>query len=240
VDPIGFGGDCLRRLEESVVGYLRRAREAAAEVGARVLLTGILPSLGKADLGMHNISEKPRYYALNEALGRLRGNRPYQLSIKGIDELILEHDNVMLEACNTSFQAHFQVDPGTFARHYNTAQAVAGAVLAACANSPLLFGRRLWRETRIALFQQSVDTRAPSSLMRESVGRVSFGNHWVEDSVLDIFREDIARFKTLFSDIEEEESIAILESGELPKLRALCLHNGTVYRWMRACYGSTG
>jgi CBS domain-containing protein len=240
VDPIGFGGDCLRQLERTVQRYLRQVREAAAKVDARVLLTGILPSLAKGDLGMHNISENPRYYALNDALGRLRNNRPYQLSINGVDELIYEHDTVMLEACNTSFQVHFQVDPSTFARHYNTAQAVAGPVLAACVNSPLLFGRRLWRETRIALFQQSVDTRTASSLMRESIGRVSFGTRWVEDSVLDLFHEDITRFKTLFSDVDAEDSIAVLDSGVLPKLKALCMHNGTVYRWMRACYGSDG
>ncbi len=240
VDPLEFGGGCLRRLEGTVCSYLERVRKAAAEVNARVLLTGILPSLTKADLGMHNISENPRYYALNDALSRLRNDRPYQLSINGVDELIFEHDTVMLEACNTSFQVHFQVDPSTFAQHYNTAQAVAGAVLAACVNSPLLFGRRLWRETRIALFQQSVDTRTPSSLMRESVGRVSFGTRWVDDSVLDLFQEDIARFKTLFADVDGEDSIEMLDSGVLPRLKALCLHNGTVYRWMRACYGSDG
>ena len=44
--------------------------------------------------------------------------------IKGLDELELAHDNIMLESCNTSFQVHFQVAPREFARFYNLAQVV--------------------------------------------------------------------------------------------------------------------
>ena len=39
------------------------------------------------------------------------------------------------------------------------AQAIAGVQVALGANSPYLFGRELWRETRITLFQQATDTR---------------------------------------------------------------------------------
>ncbi len=143
----------------------------------------------------------------------------------------------MVEACNTSFQVHYQVGPEEFAPLYNLTQAVAAPVLAAASNSPMLFGRRLWRETRIALFQQSVDHRAAGLHLREQVPRVSFGSRWVDESVLEIFQEDIARFKVLLSADIDEDSLAVLAHDGIPALKALRLHNGTIYRWTRPCYG---
>jgi CBS domain-containing protein len=180
----------------------------------------------------------PRYFALNRALSRLRG-RAYEFRIKGVDELLVKHDSVMLEACNTSFQVHFQVGSDEFANLYNVAQAVAAPILAVASNSPLLFGRRLWRETRIALFQQAVDTRSSSEHLRERSPRVSFGRDWVKSSVTELFKEDIARFKILLGGEIDEDPFAKLDRGEPPELKALKLHNGTVYRWNRACYGVT-
>jgi len=236
LDPLMLGGDCLSRLEHQVVELLNQVREAAANHDARVALTGILPTLDKSDLTLASMTPMPRYYALNEALQRLRGSE-FQFRLKGIDELSMTHDNVMLEACNTSFQVHFQVGAEEFARLYNVAQLVAAPVLAVAANSPLLFGKRLWRETRIGLFQLSIDTRVPSVHVREQSPRVRFGRKWIERSVLEIFKEDIARFRVLLASEIDEDPFADLEAGRPPKLKALRLHNGTVYRWNRPCYG---
>ncbi|MEE8486784.1 MAG: CBS domain-containing protein, partial [Gemmatimonadota bacterium] len=156
---------------------------------------------------------------------------------KGTDELRMTHDSVMLEACNASFQVHFQVGPEEFARMYNIALAVTAPVLAAAVNSPLMLGRRLWHETRIAVFQQSVDTRQTMPEVREVAPRVSFGRDWVHNSVLEIFQEDISRFKVILGREIDEDPFAALEAGRAPALKALQLFNSTVYRWNRACYG---
>ncbi len=236
LDPVEFGGTCLREMEDQLESLLGRARSAAAAHGARVVLTGILPTLTKGDLELENMTPNPRYFALNEALTRLRGGE-YGFHIKGIDELNFHHGNIMVEACNTSFQVHFQVGPDEFARMYNIAQAAAGPVLAAAANSPLLFGKRLWRETRVALFQQSIDTRRSAPHLREQAPRVSFGRQWVRSSALEIFREDIARFRAILSTEHDEDPFEVLGEGRAPDLPALRLHNSTVYRWNRVCYG---
>lgn len=236
LDPIEMGGRCLSQLENQTNHSMSQLRQAAMRADAEPLLTGILPSLQKDDLALENMTPAPRYKALNEALNRLRGG-PAKLMLKGVDELSVTHDSIMLEACNTSFQVHFQVDPDDFVHAYNIAQAVAGPVMCACVNSPLLFGKRLWRETRIALFQQSVDTRHVGESMREAQARVSFGTHWVEQSVLELFKEDIVRFRTLFADTHDEDPLAILQEGGVPNLWSLRLHNSTVYRWNRPCYG---
>jgi CBS domain-containing protein len=234
--PHAFGGDCLRKLEAELVDVVAKARAVANECGAHVLLVGILPTLRKSDLGLDNMTPNPRYFALNRAMSKLRGG-DFHVLIKGLDELETTHDNVMLESCNTSFQVHFQVAPREFARLYNVAQAVTAPVLAAAVNSPVLLGRRLWAETRVALFQRSVDARSTAHQARGLRPRVSFGDSWVRESVLEIFREDIALFRVVLGQQEYQSSRAELVAGRLPKLQALRLHNGTVYRWNRACYG---
>jgi CBS domain-containing protein/gamma-glutamylcysteine synthetase len=236
VDPLEFGGHCLGDLERQMQELLAKARDAARACGGEAVLAGILPSLNKSDLELANMTPNPRYLALNDALTRLRGG-DYQFFIKGVDELNFHHDNIMVEACNTSFQVHFQVGPEEFARMYNIAQAVAGPVLAAASNSPLLFGKRLWWETRVALFQQSIDTRRAGRHLREQAPRVSFGRQWVRASALEIFREDIARFRAILSTDMDEDPFAALAAGRAPELKALRLHNSTVYRWNRVCYG---
>jgi CBS domain-containing protein len=237
-DPMVYAGDCLRKMEEQLTTYVAKARAAAAKFGADIVLVGILPSIRKSDLGLDNMVPIPRYHALNKAMTDLRGG-PYEFRIKGVDELIVKHDNVMLEACNTSFQVHFQVKPEEFARLYNVVQVAAAPLLAASTNSPLLFGNRLWRETRMALFEQSVDTRSAADHVREKPSRVSFGRAWVDRSVTEMYREDIARFRALIGIEVDEDPFEALRSGRAPELKALRLHNGTIYRWNRGCYGIT-
>ncbi|MDX1385768.1 MAG: glutamate-cysteine ligase family protein, partial [Thermoanaerobaculia bacterium] len=236
LDPVAVGEHSLAEMERQLRELLTAAQAAAAAEGARIVLTGILPTLNKSDLTLDGMTPHPRYYALNEAMNRVRG-RHFSLRIKGRDELIIEHDNVMLEACNTSFQLHYQVSAEEFARSYNIAQLVAAPVLACATNSPLLFGRQLWRETRIALFQQSVDTRGRTDAVRESIPRVSFGRQWVRESALEIFQEDLARFQVLLGGRVDQDPFEVLAAGGAPDLTALRIFNSTVYRWNRPCYG---
>ncbi len=238
LDPQPFGGACLSRMERQLVELVDKARAAAAELGAEVVLAGILPTIRKSDLHLENMTPMPRYDALNRAMSRLRGG-DYEFRIKGMDELAVNHDSIMVESCNASFQVHFQVGAEEFPKLYNIAQLVAAPILSLAANAPVLFGRRLWRETRIALFQQSVDTRGSSHDIRERLPRVTFGRSWVRESVLELFREDIKRFRALLGAQVDEDPFASLDAGEVPRLKALMLHNGTVYRWNRACYGIT-
>jgi CBS domain-containing protein len=238
VPPRVFSGDCLRRMEDDLGDVVARVRAAAAGLGVDVVLTGILPTLNQSHLGLENITPNPRYLELNEAIRNLRRG-DFRISLKGLDELQITHDNVLVESCNTSFQIHFQVASEEFARFYNQAQAVAAPVLAAAVNSPVFLGKRLWKETRVGLFQHSVDTRADAHHSRGAQPRVDMGNNWVNESVLELIREDIAHFRVLLTKGLEEDSLRTLADGGIPRLDALCLHNGTVYRWNRFCYGIT-
>lgn len=236
LSPRLLAGSCFADMHAELDGHVARVREAARRHGSEVVLTGILPTLSKSDLSLDNITPRARYHALNEAM-HAAGPGAFRLRIRGTDELIIQHDSVMLEACNTSAQIHLQVSAEEFAHYYNVAQAVTGPILAACVNSPLLFGRRLWAETRIALFQQSLDTRGADLHMREMSPRVRFGGSWLKSSVTELFQEDIAAFRVLLAADVDEDPLVVLDAGGVPKLQALQLFNGTVYRWNRPCYG---
>ncbi len=237
LDPQPMTGKCLSAIETQLLGLLEKARCAAKDIGNDIVLTGILPTVRKSDLGLENMTPIPRYFALNRAMTKLRGG-DYEIHLKGVDELHAKHDNVMVESCNTSFQCHLQVGAKEFAKIYNIAQVATAPVLAAATNSPMLFGRRLWNETRVALFQQSVDTRASSSEgFRETPPRVDFGRNWVKKSVIELYQENISRYRVLIAAEPEDDPFDVLDRGGMPELRALRLHNGTIYRWNRACYG---
>lgn len=236
LSPQVFEGKALSKMEAELRNYLKQVDNAASKHDTRILLTGILPSLRKFDLSMDQLTPKPRYHALMTALKALRGS-DYELRLNGIDELNLLHDSPLLEACNTSFQVHLQVAPQNFVKMYNIAQAITGPTLAMCTNSPMLFGKRLWHETRIALFAQSIDNRKSKDHLRHKSARVNFGNKWLDKSILEIYKEDILRYRILLGAEIEKNSLEAIQAGKAPKLQALQVHNGTVYRWNRPCYG---
>jgi CBS domain-containing protein/gamma-glutamylcysteine synthetase len=236
MDPLEFTGNSLSQMEHNLHNEVENVRKIVHEMGGDILLTGILPTIRKMDLDIKNLTPLQRYEALCEAINKLRG-KEYELRIQGMDELLMKFDSPLLEACNTGFQVHLQVKPSEFVSRYNIAQAVTAPVLACAVNSPVLFGKRLWAETRVALFHQSVDTRQVGEHLRDSSPRVTFGNHWLENSILDIYKEDISRYRVMLSAEVEEEVEQLMKEGKAPELMALRVHNSSVYRWNRPCYG---
>ena len=234
--PLDFSGDCLSKLENEINEILGIVRETAKEVDADVVLCGILPTLQQSDFVVENLTPQPRYIEMNRILTELHGKQR-QIHIKGLDELQIRLNDTFIEFSNTSFQVHLQVGISEFVKYYNWAQAITAPVLASAVNSPILLGHRLWHETRLALFQHATDERSPAHQARSRPSRVSFGDNWVEDSILEVFHEDVARFRIILTRELEENSMDVLKSGKIPSLNAWRMHNGTIWRWNRACYG---
>jgi hypothetical protein len=234
VEPRRLSGDGPLRLEESIRRRLNHAEERANTVGGHMVLIGILPTLRESDLSEATLSANPRYKLLNEQIFALRGE-DLHLEIEGVERLETYADSITPEAACTSAQLHLQVSPSAFADHWNAAQAIAGAQVAVAANSPFLFGKELWRETRISLFEQSTDTRSEELKAQGVRPRVWFGERWIT-SVFDLFEENVRYFPALLPICEDEEPREVLDSGGTPELLELTLHNGTVYRWNRPVY----
>ena len=237
LDPRVFTGSALKDMEAETNEKLQIIKTELAHFNSDILLTGILPTLHKNDLESHNLTPRERYKLLVESLSAQLLGQAFELRIQGIDELLLRSHTPLLEAANTSFQVHLQVNPENFVPYYNIAQALTAPVLGISANSPIVFGRRLWHESRIALFQQALDVRTTNEHMRERSPRVNFGSDWVHHSILDIYKEDIARFRSLIYPETNENAMEVVLAGKIPKLSALQIHNSTVYRWNRPCYG---
>jgi CBS domain-containing protein len=235
LDPRPLTKDSLSAMHAQLDSLLGKASEAAKSLDETVILAGILPSIDYRAVQKKYMTPRKRYEELAKIILDLRGE-DFELNITGVDELLISHQNILFEACNTSFQCHYQVQPEQFADSYNWAQMLAGPVLSVAANSPLLLGKQLWAETRIALFQQSIDTRGKGFHLREREQRVTFGNRWIK-GIGDVFKNDIARHTLLFYMEIEQDSLDLLMQGKIPKLEALQLHNGTIYKWNRPCYG---
>lgn len=236
LDPFELRPDCFRRSERQLLELLGKTKSAASDFGAHVLLAGILPTLRYGHVQPEWMTPIARYKLLSQIVKAMRGS-DFEINIQGVDELITSLDSVLFEACNTSFQTHLQIPCGEFVPMYNWAQMIAAPVLAACANSPLLLGRELWMETRIALFQQSVDSRSSANHLSDRESRVRFGTYWIRDSISELYKDHVARFPLILTTDTGEDAVAEFNKGKAPALRALRLHNGTVYAWNRPCYG---
>ena len=238
VPPRLLGGTVLAELEREVRDSLNHAEERSRTVGAHMVLTGILPTITPEHLTQDSFSDNDRYRLLNEAIFTARGE-DLELAIDGVERLATFADTIAPEAACTSVQLHGMVEPELYATRWNAAQAIAGVQLALGANSPFFFGKELWRETRIALFEQATDTR-PEELKAQGVRpRVWFGERWIT-SIFDLFEENVRYFGALLPVCDDEDPEATLERGDVPRLAELRLHNGTVYRWNRPVYDVVG
>jgi gamma-glutamyl:cysteine ligase YbdK (ATP-grasp superfamily) len=238
VPPRHLDGDALADLEREIRGDLNAADAKARAVGSNLVMIGILPTLAEHDVHEESMSANERYRVLNEQIFAARGE-DMRIAIEGAEQLLTHTDSITPEAACTSVQLHLQVSPDAFANYWNAAQAIAGIQVALAANSPFLFGRQLWHETRITLFEQATDTR-PDELKEQGVRpRVWFGERWIT-SVFDLFEENIRYFPALLPICEDEDPLAVLDGGAIPQLAEMSLHNGTVYRWNRPVYAATG
>ncbi|MFN8076424.1 MAG: glutamate--cysteine ligase [Kineosporiaceae bacterium] len=235
VAPRAFTGDEPRRLEDALRERLNEAETRAHRAGSRIVMVGILPTLMFEHVD-HDawMSASARYTALNDSILAARGENLH-IDIEGVERLSLYTGSLAPESACTSLQLHQQVPPRAFARYWNASQALAGPQLALGANSPFFYGRRLWDETRIELFAQGTDTRPPELRDQGVRPRVWFGDRWVT-SIFDLFEENVRYFPALLPQLSEEDPVAVLDGGGMPRLDELRLHNGTVYRWNRPVY----
>ncbi len=236
VPPRRLDGDALDGLEQEVRADLNAADAKARGSGSRLVMIGILPTLRQEDVHEGTLSANARYRVMNEQIFAARGE-DIRIAIDGAEPLLTHADSITPEAACTSVQLHVQVSPDAFANYWNAAQAICGVQVALAANSPYLFGRQLWHETRITLFEQATDTR-PEELKQQGVRpRVWFGERWIT-SVFDLFEENIRYFPALLPICEDEDPLATLDSGSCPRLDEMSLHNGTIYRWNRPVYAA--
>jgi gamma-glutamyl:cysteine ligase YbdK (ATP-grasp superfamily) len=233
--PRALERGALRDIEAELRSSLEEAHAKAQGMEAQIMMIGILPTLTDFDVTEANLSANPRYRALNDMILATRGE-DIVIRIEGDETLQVTANSILFEAACTSMQLHLQVDPGDFARYWNAAQALSAPLLAAGANSPFFLGKQLHHETRIALFEQAIDTRTEELQSQGVRPRVWFGEKWLEEGIFELFDENVRYFSALLPICEPEDPLAVLRAGDVPHLTELSLHNGTIYRWNRPVY----
>lgn len=220
--PTALSGRAFSRLHDELAATWRACRAAADDLGCHLVTIGILPTIQASMLNSAHMSKMVRYQALNDRVMALRDGKPLDVRIQGEDELAMQHSDVMLEAAATSFQIHLQCKPDNAVRDFNAALVASAPMVAACANSPSLFGRALWAETRIPLFEQAI------AIGPHYPARVGFGTGFAEASLLELFLENQRDHPILIPNVNDAAP------GEFAQAR---FHNGTIWRWNRPLIG---
>ena len=221
--PQPLSGHALTALETELTDTWHKCLRMAHEEEATAVAIGTLPTLRERDLDLASMTPSSRYVALNRQVLQARAGAPLTLKIDGIQQLDTVHEDVMLEAAATSFQVHLQVAGREMSRYLNASTILCGPLLALSANAPFLFGRTLWHETRIPLFEQSVNC-GDSDMGR----RVTFGHGYVGPDPTELFSDNLARFPVL---------LPLLTDTPAAEMAHLRLHNGTIWRWVRPLVG---
>lgn len=221
-------GSALSQMQGALTDLWQQCDQGAQDFDAALAMIGILPTVREQELTTASMSRLQRYRALNEQVLRMRRGKPLKLDIHGVEALCTEHSDVMLEAATTSFQLHLQIRATDAAAFFNTALILSAPLVAAAANSPYLFGKDLWDETRIPLFEQAVAVGGDIAGDKRVYRRVTFGKGYVEDSLLELFLENLEHYPPLLPECLDEAA---------ERLYHLRLHNGTIWRWNRPLIG---
>ena len=223
--PVNAKGDSLNQLQKQLDVQLDELRSKCHQAQTRIIPIGILPTLDERHLSREFLTNRPRYNALSQQLGSVKDSA-FEVNIKGLDELQMQSDEVTLEGANTSFQVHLRVPYSRFADTYNAAQLVTPLSLALAGNSPIFMGKRLWQETRIALFKQSIDGRMRGTTEWRQPARVSFGHGWMRHGVWENFAENVALYPAILPQVPDNVA--------LEEFKALQMHHGTIWSWNRS------
>ncbi len=235
LDPVNLDANAFSNLQANMDASLTELKTTASEFDADIVATGILPTLKQKQLTRDYMTDIARYRGLAKYLYESRGEDFY-VHICGEDDIQITSDHVALEGANTSFQYHLMVDKADFSDCFNATQLVTPLLVAISANSPLLLNKVLWDETRVALFKQSIDSRARNTFNWKQPARVSFGHGWVRDDAWELFAESVALYPPIFPILSKESPLDVISNGGIPKLEELCLHTGTTWPWNRPVF----
>lgn len=225
--PYDLTGDCLTKLKDEMTGIWKKCEQEAQKDKKHAMLVGTLPTLRPHMLEMQYLSPQNRYAVMNEQVMKMREGKPLYIRLEGKDNLYMYMDSVISECAATSLQIHLSVDQNDAKRYYNASMIASPFLIALSANSPYFFGKELWDESRIAIFEQAVDLEAKNH-DGKNVKRVTLGNDYLKESMFELFQENLEDYPLLLPECKD------CAAEELTHLK---LHNGTIWRWTRPIIG---
>jgi len=228
VPPQKLDAFCLSRMHADIKNIWQAAQRMASSMGLKILMTGSLPTLRNEHLSTDTISNRDRYKALNEQIMQLKAGADMNIAIDGDDSLKVNHPDVMMEAATTSMQIHLKTPASQMNRYFNASIICSAPLVALSANTPFVFGKSLWDETRIPVFEQAVNLPGFFDVTGHYINRVGFGEAYVRSSILEFFLDNLDSYPVILP-IQFDQP-----SEQLPHL---LLHHGTIWRWNRPVIG---
>lgn len=224
-NPFDVKKSLTSQLESDFQMYWKKVSDAAARNHRGIVFIGTYPDLSLISFGMKDMFPRNRYRAINNRIKELRNGGKTHIQIEGHETWTFKTENIMQEAQTTSLQIHLKVDFSKAKDFYNSSLIASPVMSALCANSPYVWGKELWDESRIPLFEQAIPLKTKQG--EREVSRVGLGAGYVKDCVSELFEQNLTH-PVLLPEIKP---------SSLEKLEHLCLHNGTIWRWNRPIIG---
>ncbi len=237
--PQQLAAQPFHHMEQEIQSHWQQLNEAAKVSHGKLITIGILPTLNPEFFTKNNrmMTASDRYKILSNHLKKKRNNETFEIKIDGVESLNLHVDDVTIAGATTSFQLHWRVNPSEFADCFNAIQLFTPLAVGISANSPILFGKKLWEETRIPLFEQATNCFISQQNHWQHPSHVSFGEGWVREGAWELFAEVASIYPPLLPICDDKENpIEIVKQGGIPSLSELRLHQGTRWMWNRAIY----
>ena len=207
----GFEADLRRSLNDAEA-------KSADEVGAHMVMIGILPTLGAGPPRPVRRSAPTRATSCSATRSCTRAARTSSSTSPGRSGCVTTAESILPEAACTSTQFHIQTSPGAVR---GVLERLPGDLRPSSSRSAptrrTCLGKELWRETRIPLFEQATDTRSEELKAQGVRPRVWFGERWI-NSIFDLFEENVRYFPALLPITDDEDPLAVLEAGGTPTL----------------------
>lgn len=227
-DPYEIKDRVYKNLHDEITTLWKKCDENSGQFGSNPMMMGTLATLRQSMLTNETMSPQNRYHVMNDQILKMRGGEPLNIRMSGRDIVNFKVDSVLTECAATSLQIHLSLDQDKAKRYYNAASLASPFMVAVCANSPYFFGNELWDESRIAIFEQSVEMDCYKSKRGSFIKRVTLGEDYLNESMFELFEDNLEKFPILLPEISDDD----------PKdMGHLKLHNGTIWRWNRPIVG---
>ena len=219
-----FEKETFSNIEKELNFKWKKCESAAELIGKKVIAIGSLPTITESMMCFSKVSPKMRYTALNSEVLKQRNGEKITLNISGIENYQNTFPDVMSESTATSLQIHLGATLDNAHHIYNASIIASSLIAASCANSPFLYGKDLWDETRIPIFEQAVDCHSYTTDMGESIKRVTLGSGYLNKCITEVFIENAYKHPVFFPE---------LLSSDPTNFDHLNFQNGTIWRWNR-------